>query len=92
MIWPPSLLHVRFKCRERHVNIWLPLFLLWPLLLVLALMLFPFVLVASLVVWYKDWGKPLFLFYPAVYHLFCALRGLRIDIRQGSDVVFFSFL
>ena len=39
MMWPPSVLRLRIDNRQRHFGLWLPLFLIWPVLLVLGLVL-----------------------------------------------------
>ena len=85
MMWPPSILRLRIRNQRHNFGLWLPLFLFWPLALLLALLLFPFVLVAAVVFWYRGWTKPLLLTGPSLFMLFCAVRGLEVDIKQGSE-------
>ena len=47
MIWPPSLLGFRIGNVDRGFRLWLPLFLVWPPFLLMALALFPLVLLLS---------------------------------------------
>ena len=68
---PPSLLYLRIQ----KFGLWLPLFLLWPLALILA----PFVLIFGLIS-----GKPLRFFVEA-YRLCCALRGTLINVEQPGQ-------
>ncbi len=91
MMWPPSILKLRIHNQHRHFGLWLPLFLLWPLMVMLAIVLSPLVLVSAVILWPKGWGKPLLLGGPAFFRLFWALRGLKVDVKQHSGQVFISF-
>ncbi|MFC1919767.1 hypothetical protein ACFLWX_03140 [Chloroflexota bacterium] len=84
MMVPPTLVRLRVLQRDKNVRLWFPLCILFPLVLAFALLLLPFVLLGVFVLWYSGWGKTLLLAGPAMYRLFCALRGLEIDIKQGS--------
>lgn len=68
---PPSLLYLRIGA----FGLWLPLFLLWPLGLLLA----PILLLVSLFS-----GKP-YRFAVEAYRLCCAFRGTRVDIEQPGQ-------
>ncbi len=91
MNWPPSILRVRIHDKRRHFGLWLPLFLVWPLLLVLGLVLWPLLLIAAAVLWYWGWGRPLLFGGPALFSVLCALRGLRIEVSQPREQVLISF-
>ena len=88
MIWPPSFLRIRVGKVDGGFRIWLPLFLFWPPFLLMALMLFPFVILLSLLLWPLSWGKTVLLSGPWFFRLFCALRGLLIDVKSGTDRVY----
>ena len=88
MIWPPSLLGIRIRGVKRGFILWLPLFLVWPPFLLAALVLFPFVLLLSLLLWPLGWGRTLLLMGPWFFRLFCALRGLVIDVKSGTNRVY----
>lgn len=90
MNWPPSILRVRIHNKRRHFGFWLPLFLIWPLLLVLGLVLWTLLLIAAAVLWYWGWGRPLLFAGPALFGLFCALRGFRVEVKQPSEQVLIS--
>lgn len=79
MIWPPSIL----KLRIRKLNLWLPLFLLWPLLAVLGLLVMP---AACAAYWFRGRreGESGLLFGPRLLAVLCHLRGMSIDVN-GSD-------
>jgi hypothetical protein len=75
---PPMVMWVRF----RWFAIWVPLFLFYPIVLALWLMLLPFVILGMAVTGrISRFWKVLQLTW-ATYEMVCALRGLRIDVRS----------
>ena len=88
---PPSLLRVRVQNSKRRFGLWLPLFLIWPLVVLFALALFPLVLVLAALLWRKGWGRPVLLAGPTFFRLFCALRGLVVNVEDGSQQVYIAF-
>ncbi len=91
MIFPPSLMRLKVIDDQHHVNLWLPLFLIWIMLAILALVLTPLLLIAALVLWPFGWGKSLLLAGPRAYSCFCALRGLKIDVRKNREMLLMYF-
>ena len=91
MIWPPSLLGIRIGKVDGGFRLWLPLFLIWPPILLMALVLFPFVLLLSMLLWPAGWGRTMLLTGPRLFRLFCALRGLVIDVKNGTNQVYIVF-
>ena len=91
MIWPPSLLRIRIQNDDRRLGLWLPLILLWPPIVLITLALFPIGLVLAAVLWRSGWSRPLLLSVPSILRLFCALRGLRIDVQGQTERVYISF-
>ena len=91
MIWPPSLLRVRIQNGRRRFGLWLPLILLWPPIVLIALALFPIVLVLAAVLWRKGRGRTLLLSGPLLFRLFCSLRGLQVEVVKPSAHVFIAF-
>jgi len=87
---PPLLMRLRLPHKEGSLNLWIPVFLVYPLLLAIALLLVPFVLIASLLMWPSGWGKPLLLSGPAAFRLLWNTRGLKVDIRQNSGRLLIS--
>ena len=88
MIWPPSLLGIHIGKVDGGFRLWLPLFLFWPLFLLMALALFPFVLLLSLLLWPLGWGRNMLLTGPWLFRMFCALRRLVIDVKNGTNRVY----
>jgi hypothetical protein len=68
---PPSLLYLRIG----SFGLWLPIFLFWPLGLLIA----PFLLLAGL------FSRKPIRFTVEAYRLCCAFRGTRIDIEQPDQ-------
>jgi hypothetical protein len=91
MTWPPAILRLRFENRRRRCSLWLPLCLLWPLAILLWVIALPFLLVGALVLWPWGWGRALLLAHLQICRLICALRGLRIEVNQGTDHILISF-
>ena len=91
MIWPPSVLRVEIKQESTHFNLWLPLFVIWPFLLLAALVLAPLVLALAIVLWWTGWGRPMLYSGPIFFAVFCALRGLEIDVQNRDKHVHLSF-
>ncbi len=91
MIFPPSMLRLRIRDERSRFGLWIPLIFIWPVFLVLALALAPLVLVAAAVLWPIGWGRPLLLGGPVIFRIFCSLRGLEINVRDESQVVYVRF-
>ena len=74
--------------RGKGVNLWLPLFLLWPVLLVLLILCFPFILLAELVrICGVDEIPKMFSLLSAIYGFLAALRGLTVDVEDEENKV-----
>ena len=91
MIFPPSILQLSIRREGHPIGLWLPLVLIWPVFLVLALAIAPLVLVGAAVLWPIGWGRPLLLIGPAVFRIFCSLRGLELNLQDESQIVYGRF-
>jgi len=89
---PPTLLHLRFPADEGCWGIWLPFFLVYPLLLAVSIVLAPLVLLAALVLWPSGWGRRLLLAGPYLWRVIFHLRGLKVDIQGSSKSLLVNFL
>lgn len=87
---PPMLMRLRFYDGDRGFGLWLPLFLLLPLVLVVLFILSPLILVAVLVLWPSGWGKWGMLSLLAAFRVFCSMRGLKVDIQNRHQCVYIS--
>lgn len=88
---PPSVMRVGIAAPGRRIGLWVPLFLLWPVLAAVAIALAPFVAVLAIFLWPRGWGKPLLLAGPRAISLLVALRGLEVDVVQPNDRVHIYF-
>lgn len=90
MMRPPSLLRLRIRNGKRRFGLLLPLFVVWPPLVIIALALLPLVLALSALLWPTGLGKPLLLAGPRFFGILCSLRGLIIDVQSASDHVYIA--
>ncbi|MFC1920287.1 hypothetical protein ACFLYQ_01015 [Chloroflexota bacterium] len=86
---PPLLMRVRIANPQTKLNLWLPLFFIFPLVAIILLILFPLALLAALVLWPFGWGRILFVI-PAVLTCLCAIRGLEVEVEQKHERVLIS--
>jgi hypothetical protein len=91
MNFPPMLMRLKILNPEHHINLWLPLFLVWIFLFLIALALSPLICVLVILLWTSRWGEMLLLLGPALYRMFCALNGLEVDIRRPDEIVLIYF-
>ncbi len=87
---PPYVMKVRVNNPNSKINLWLPLFLIYPLLAVILLVLLPLILIAAVVLLIMGWGKTLFIIPFAVFGCINAMRGLEVQIEQGQERVLIS--
>jgi hypothetical protein len=95
MNWPPLMMHVKVKNEKSDFGLWLPLFLLFPLALVVLIILSPLILVAVLILWACGYGRW------AWWGLRClkaavvsswAIRGLQVDVQGPKETVYVSVI
>lgn len=90
---PPMLMHMQIYNKDRRIGLWLPLFLLWPLALVLLIILSPLILIAVMVLWvigWGDWALSAVKALGAAGGCVCAMRGLRVDVQNRYQTVSIS--
>lgn len=92
MSWPPMLMHIKIKNKDTKFGLWLPLFLLFPLALVIFLILSPLILIAIIVLWHTGWGK-IALFSLKVAFIACwSLKGLKVNVQNPKECVSISII
>jgi len=88
-------MRVKISQRDRKINLWLPLFIIFPvvtiIVLALLIILSPLILVAAMVLWRFGWFRRLIFSFPMAIDCVFAMRGLKVDVNQGSERVFISF-
>ena len=90
MILPPSLSRIRIRNKNTRLSLWLPLFLIWPLILLAMVILSPLVLICAVLLWPVGMGKSILLTGPLLFHLFCSIEGLEIVVGKSSEQVLTS--
>lgn len=85
----PMKAHIRVKEPNRKgLNLWLPLFLLWPVLLVLFILCLPLLLIFGLLQICRRKKMPKILsLLSSILGLLVAMRGLSIDVEDGDTKV-----
>jgi len=93
---PPYLLKMRFSNPDHAFGLWLPLFLIWPIvlafLLAIFLVLLPFALLALIFTWRSDWFYTLLLSLPVIFRLFSQLPGLVVDVTGKQGQICLEFI
>jgi hypothetical protein len=87
---PPMLMNIKVQNEERDFGLWLPLFLLWPLALVVLIILSPLILIGVLILWPSGWGKWALQVLGAAFSISCSMRGLEVDVEHRDQVVYIS--
>jgi hypothetical protein len=88
---PPLLMRLRVFNKRSRISLWIPLFLIWPIVLAIAIVLAPLVLIIALITWPIGWGKPFLLAGPTIGRCVCALHGLEVDVKEGDQSFLISF-
>ena len=90
MNWPPMLMHVKVKNGRSDFGLWLPLFLLFPLALVVLIILSPLILIGILVLWALGYGRWVAWGFRCAWVAITsswALRGLKVDVQGCNERV-----
>ena len=90
MILPPFLLRIRIRNENTRFSLWLPLFLIWPLILLATVILSPLVLICAVLLWPVGMGKSILSTGPLLFRLFCSIKGLEIVVEKSSEQVLIS--
>ena len=91
MMFPPSILRVRVVDEDSRVSLWIPLILVWPLVLTLQVISLPWIVAVAVVTWRSGWGRPILFCWPAMFHLCCDLPGLKVDVTELNESVLIYF-
>jgi len=91
MTFPPSLLRLRVRTPEHAwPTLWLPVFLVWPLLFLLLVPLALVVLPVAIVLDPRQTARA-FELLGALFAVVCGLRGVHIDVVGRRAQVLISF-
>ena len=85
----PLILKLRIKDKnQKRFGIWLPLFLIWLIVLPLLAIPAPFVLLAALILWPGGKGRLVLYSYAAIFNLIGNMSGLKVDIQSKDSIVY----
>lgn len=83
---PPMMMRLAiYENGKKKMNLWLPLILLYLLLLPLVVFLLPFLVLGGVVLWIFGGGETPFSIWPAMYELWCATKGVIIETKTKND-------
>lgn len=89
---PPLIMRLRIRRDDRMgIRLWLPLFLIYPFLVILSLLLLPLALMVALLLLPLGWSRTVIIICPRLYGVICALKGLKVDIQKKGEKIFISF-
>jgi hypothetical protein len=92
MNWPPLLLHLRIPSDKGFVGLWLPWFLIYPVILLLMLIALPIVILVALILLPAGNARPLIMGGPYMWRLLFAMRDLKMDIQTGNRKMLLNFV
>ena len=88
----PMFLYLRFPTGGGSFGMWLPWFLIYPIVLALMLLVLPFVLVAAIILLPLGKAQPVIMAGPYLWRLLFAMGGLRVDVKTGVHEVQLNFV
>ena len=96
MSFPPMIMRVKIDQPDTRVNLWLPLFIICPIVFIIGLGLFLLLLLLMLlgaIIFQRfGWLRLLIYSFPPVIGCLFALRGLKVDVNGGSERLLISFI
>jgi len=89
----PMLLKIKIPRKNKQpVNLYLPLFIAWLILLPILILFLPFYLVMLMICMSKGFGRLALLFFPMFFSILWNLRGLKVDVKDEGHVIYLSFI
>ena len=88
----PIFLHLRIPTQDGSFGLWLPWFLIYPVMLVLMLVVLPFALLAVIVLLPLGKARPVIMAGPYLWGLLFALRGLNLEFETGGRAMLVNFV
>ena len=90
LMLPPMFLRVRVQNDKRRIRLWIPLIVLWPLVVVVVLLGTPVALLVAARSGHRARSRSVLLAGPLLLYVLASLRGLRCNVASGEDRVFIS--
>jgi len=87
----PLIMRIRvIEAGGRHLRLFIPLFLIWLLLLPFLLLAAPFILIAAAVTWRQGTGRMLLGIFPLLISVIGTLSGLHIQVESPDNQTLIS--
>jgi len=80
---PPMTMRIRIKNPKTKINLWLPLFLIFPFMAIFLLVLAPLALLTAIILLPFGYARSV-LCAPAILGIFHAMQGLEVDVAQND--------
>ncbi|MBN1644023.1 MAG: hypothetical protein JW856_04315 [Dehalococcoidales bacterium] len=94
MKWPPFFMKLRFYDGKHRFGLWIPLFLIGPIVLALLLVVFAVVLVVALLgfvfTWQWDWLYWVVAGFISVIRVLHLLSGVKVDVDTPDVKVYIA--
>ncbi len=87
---PPMFLRLRVQGDKRRIRLWIPLIVLWPVVVVVVLLGTPVALLVAACSGHRARSRSVLLAGPLLLYVLASLRGLRCNVVSGEDRVFIS--
>jgi hypothetical protein len=90
MLFPPSLVRIRIRKPGKNLRLWLPIFLLWPLVPIVTVFLVPFLLLKALLGggFRRSWR--IFRLWVQGLVVLCRLRRLHVEVEEPDEITFIA--
>ena len=87
MVLDMEIIHEKGK----KIRLWLPLFLIWILLLPLFVLVFAVLVIAGIIAWITGYGRSVLAIIPLICESLWNLGGLKVDVEGEEEKVFIEF-
>jgi len=89
----PMLLKIKIpRENKQSLTIYLPLIIAWLFLLSILILLLPVYLLIVIICGLRGYGRMAFLFIPMLFSVIWNLSGLKVDVKNEANVIYFSFI
>ena len=84
---PPTLARISIQGPRHAIGFWLPLFLIWPFVVLVLVLLSPFLFIGFIVLWFLNLEKGIGRFLLGLYEFICAAKGLVVEASAPHATV-----
>ena len=95
MNYPPSMIYLKFRSVKENGHdfmLWIPLFIIVPIVLLILLAIFlivlPFLLISLIFTWNMWWWRYLWHGVPAIFQTLHSLKGTNVDLDDSRQKIY----